>query len=114
MLKDSDLPLRSWFIGVFHAIAERLYVNALSLKVGNPRLMGLLRKEMRECAITALYQDTEAEFFKSRLERRYDIGLALNEAANRAIDAKKVYLTSNQRAALRLQQGTLQRWVNES
>jgi len=62
------------------------------------------------------YQTTEAQILNERLARRYDFGMAMNEAANRAIAAKKAAgqpnphnLTGFQERALELQKETLQR-----
>lgn len=71
---------------------------------------------------TIHYQKAEAAAQEERLTRRFDIGMALNEAANRAMDEKKTLrehaarsgLTDRQLMALELQQRTLQSWVNRA
>lgn len=62
------------------------------------------------------YQYTEAGILNERLARRYDFSMAINEAANRAIAAKKAAgqpnphnLSNFQEASLKAQKETLQR-----
>jgi len=67
--------------------------------------------------ITAMcvYQESEAAVLTKRLGRRYDPGLALNEATNRALDAKQAAvvttLSATQLAALEVQKQTVRRIV---
>lgn len=65
-----------------------------------------------------LYQASEAEVLEMRLSRRYDIGMAMNEAANRAIAQKQAVrdpqLTGRQLVALKVQEEYLQRIVKRS
>lgn len=55
------------------------------------------------------YQDSEARILSERLARRYDPGMALNEATNRALEAKAAAktagmgLTDKQKFALEFQ-----------
>lgn len=63
-----------------------------------------------------LHQKTEADILTERLGRRYDLGSALNEAANRAMEDKRVQreaqpLTATQEAALKVQREYLQHIV---
>lgn len=69
-----------------------------------------------------LHQKTEQKILIERLGRRYDLGLALNEAANRALAEKKeaeravdpgMNLTSRQVAALDFQKQYLQRLIEK-
>lgn len=67
------------------------------------------------------YQDREARILNDRLSRRYDPGQAVNEAANRAIAAKKAAgepspdnLTEKQKLALRLQEQTVKERIARS
>lgn len=68
------------------------------------------------------YQKTEQDILSERLARRYDIGMAMNEAANCAIvqkaaakeDPRNPPLTSRQQAALEFQKEYLARIVNNS
>ena len=67
------------------------------------------------------YQDREARILNDRLARRYDPGQAVNEAANRAIQAKQASgerspdnLTDKQKLALEFQKAHLQRVIKDS
>lgn len=63
------------------------------------------------------YQKREQEILSDRLARRFDIGMAMNEAANRAIEEKaavKVRLSSTQEKALEFQKAYLDRLVKNS
>jgi hypothetical protein len=67
------------------------------------------------------YQDREARILNDRLARRYDPGQAVNEAAQRAIQAKQASgerspdnLTDKQKLALEVQKAHLQRVVRDS
>ncbi len=66
------------------------------------------------------WQMNEQEVLKARLGRRYDLGMALNESANRALEAKAQaaveapILTTRQEAALKFQKDYLQRVVKNS
>ena len=67
------------------------------------------------------YQTDEAEILNARLSRRYDPGMAVNEAANRAIEAKKAArepspdnLTAKQKMALEVQKQYLQRVIERA
>ena len=60
------------------------------------------------------YQDREQRILSERLTRRYDVGMAMNEATNRAIEAKKAAgepnpdnLSPKQKMALEVQAQTL-------
>ena len=67
------------------------------------------------------YQDCEARILNDRLSRRYDPGLAVNEAAKRAVNAKLAAserspdnLTDKQKLALKLQEETLMERIRRS
>lgn len=64
------------------------------------------------------FQKSEKEILTERLGRRYDIGLAMNESAQRAMEEKKYYmlreLSGKQKAALEFQAKYLQSLVNKS
>lgn len=64
------------------------------------------------------YQRSEADILSERLARRYDPGMALSEAANRAIAQKQAardpQLTSRQLAALKVQEETLNRAIRNA
>lgn len=68
-----------------------------------------------------LWNKSEGEIVASRLARRFDPGMTLNEIANRAIEAKKAIreeagpqLTSKQLAALEFQKNYLKGVVDRS
>lgn len=65
-----------------------------------------------------VYQKSEADILSERLARRYDPGMALSEAANRAIAQKQAardpQLTSRQLAALKVQEETLNRAIRNA
>lgn len=67
------------------------------------------------------FQVSEQEILTQRLGRRFDLGMALNEATSRALEAKKAagdelkpqeQLTSKQLDALAVQEQYLQKIVN--
>ena len=65
------------------------------------------------------YQDGEQAILEERLSRRYDLGMALNEAAQRAIADKAVAreapkLSANQLKALEFQKDYLKRLVDRA
>jgi hypothetical protein len=63
-------------------------------------------------ATQAIWQRGEAEILDARLARRFDPGVALNEAFNRAVTAKRALrdlYTDRQEAALKVQIDTLRR-----
>lgn len=63
------------------------------------------------------FQASEQKILDARLSRRFDPGMALNEAATRAIAAKKELrdqVSPSQKAALKVQQEYLQRIVDRS
>lgn len=64
------------------------------------------------------YQAGEVELLEDRLSRRFDIGMAMNEAANRAIAQKQAArdpeLTGRQKLALEFQKEYLQKVVDKS
>lgn len=64
------------------------------------------------------YQISEVEILSQRLGRRYDPGMALNEAANRAIAQKQAardpQLTSRQKLALKFQEEELKRRIDRA
>ncbi|HLY80827.1 MAG TPA: hypothetical protein VKQ70_15700 [Caulobacteraceae bacterium] len=64
------------------------------------------------------YRDAEVRIQTERLMRRYDLGGALNEAAQRAIQQKAAvppgYPTEQQKAALKLQEETLKDRIRRS
>lgn len=64
------------------------------------------------------YQAGEVEMLEARLSRRFDPGMALNEAANRAMVQKQAardpQLTAGQLMALKVQEETVNRWVERS
>lgn len=68
------------------------------------------------------YRAGEVELLEDRLSRRYDIGMAMNEATNRAIAQKQearqsesgLGLTDRQKLALKFQQEHLNRIVKNS
>jgi hypothetical protein len=65
-----------------------------------------------------IYHDAEIRIQTDRLMRRYDLGGALNEAAQRAIENKAAvppgYPTPLQKAALKLQEDTLRDRIKRS
>jgi hypothetical protein len=66
-----------------------------------------------------IWQMNEQTVLKERLARRYDIGMAMNESAQRAMQDKDVaknapVLTSKQQAALALQKEYLDRVVRKA
>lgn len=68
---------------------------------------------------SASFHRTEVEILEARLRRRYDPGMALNEAANRAMQDKAaarqaIPLSSKQLAALEVQKQYLDRIVKNS
>jgi hypothetical protein len=116
-------------------ISAKVYAWALERDLTRPDLEKPLPKgEVRRLAwreITAIresilahfdYQDREQRILSDRLARRFDLGMALNEAANRAIGEKKAtmnpaglnYPTPQQQAALDLQARTLQERVKNA
>lgn len=69
------------------------------------------------------YQFTETEILTERLGRRYDVGMAMNEATNRALVLKAAMptdpqpireLTANQKMALKVQEQYLARIVKKT
>lgn len=64
------------------------------------------------------YQTSEADILSERLSRRYDPGMALNEAANRAMVQKQAardpQLTDRQKLALKFQEEELKRRIARS
>jgi hypothetical protein len=67
------------------------------------------------------YQKSEAEVLNERLSRRYDPGMALNEAAKRAIEQKTSVgikspdnLTEKQKMALEFQAKYLKKVIGQS
>lgn len=116
------------------AICGRLYVWALVREIMAPNLdvpldareaRRLVWRELgaiRETVIEhARYQDREARILNDRLSRRYDPGMAVNEAANRAIAAKQAAgerspdtLTDKQKLALQLQERTVAERIRNS
>lgn len=113
-------PFRSWVIGVIHGLAQRLYVWAICAAAAH-RPRRLVEREVKAVPETVdaslAYQNREQETLTVRLSRRYDIGMAMNEAANRAMADKataRLQLTPQQEAALKVQQDYLQRVVNQA
>jgi hypothetical protein len=120
-----------WFIGMMRRVGASLIVNAEvwdnSGERRNPEQ--IRRLAGRELAAVAesirafdAYQATEADILNARLSRRFDPGMALNEAAERAIAAKKAAkaehtikeLTPTQQKALEFQKQYLQRIVDRA
>lgn len=86
------------------------------------KFLKLAVQDLEQSAEDALaWNKSEVETLSARLERRYDVGLAMNESANRAIAAKKaagterdiVQLTASQKLALKLQEETIQRAIRD-
>lgn len=117
------------------AVCGRLYIWALvrDLLADPPEDVTLDKREVRRLAWRELsairasivehwrYQDREARILNDRLSRRYDPGMAVNEAANRAIQAKRAAgerspdnLTDKQKLALKLQQDTVAERIRSS
>jgi hypothetical protein len=84
------------------------------------RLIGIeLRAIPRAVRDNITYRDAEVRIQTERLMRRYDLGGALNEAAQRAIQDKQTvappgYPTPLQERALKLQEDTLRDWIRRS
>lgn len=117
------------------SIAEWLYVAAVARYLHRPDLETLLPpSEVRRLAwreVEAIptsilahfdYQDREQRILSDRLTRRFDLGMALNEAAARAITEKQTsrvampvgYPTDKQKMALKLQEETLRERIGKS
>lgn len=80
----------------------------------------IAHRELSAISEAFSYHESEVKVLGERLGRRFDQGMALNEAANRAIAAKKTAetegngLSSNQKAALEFQKQYLDRIVRNS
>jgi hypothetical protein len=73
----------------------------------------------REVRANIGYHDAEVRLQTERLTRRYDLGGALNEAAQRAMEDKRTqvppgYPTEQQKRALDLQAQTLRERIGKS
>ncbi len=92
---------RNWDLQVARRVANR-EVRAISETIG----------------AAACWHKSETEILTERLGRRYDLGMALSESANRAIAQKQAardpQLTERQKMALKVQEETLQRIVARS
>lgn len=119
---------RAWMISYVRRLAEAAYIWSVTRQIypGGPHsrteVVELLTREVAEIPQNVReamnYQDREQAVLKARLSRRFDLGLALNEAANRAIaekqDLQKPQLSAKQQAALKFQEEYLQRVVDRS
>lgn len=126
MMKNIMSRLRTAWLAWVMRLAHRAYIYAaLRQSVFSDRadLAKLLERELLAIPETVAahfaYQDREVRILTDRLSRRFDVGSAVNEAANRAIQDKKVAreaqpLTGRQLAALEFQKQHLQKIVDRS
>lgn len=99
--------------------AERRGLNLHTARAVAQREVAAISATIRE---SECWQMDEQRILTERLGRRYDLGMAMNESANRALEAKKAAkagadvprLTAGQEAALKVQQETLERIVRRS
>lgn len=116
------------------AFIKRQLVNALAWVICfEARKGGRSKAEMRSLVLRELsgvqenieayasWLSSERAVLEARLNRRFDLGMALNESANRVIEAKKLArepnpdnLTGQQKAALEFQKQFLQRNAERS
>lgn len=104
-------------LGWIKGRARRVYLWALvaeqPTEMDRAKFAALAEREIdaiRETIVAHFdYQDSEARILSERLARRYDPGMALNEATNRALEAKAAAkaagmgLTPKQELALKFQ-----------
>lgn len=118
-----------WAIALVSRIAGAVFIWSITRDV-----RGFDKAETKRIAVRELwvipesihrhfdFQDREQAILKERLGRRYDLGLALCESANRALAEKKatntehevIPLSAKQQAALKFQEEYLQRIVKRS
>lgn len=114
-------------IGPIERLARRLLIWAMDRRIaalcefppGN--LYGVIEREVASIdtsiAVAAEWHFDEVEILTARLTRRYDVGMAMNEATQRAQAARRArgeepdgpQLTANQKAALKFQVQYLKR-----
>lgn len=105
-------------------LAEGVILRQVPKGVDLDTARALVRREIDLIAGTVhgaiTWHRSEVDLLADRLSRRYDPGLALQEATNRAIEAKKAAkaagnaLTTKQEAALELQKITARRRINDA
>lgn len=118
-----------WAIALVSQVAGAVFIWSITRDV-----RGFDKTETKRIAVRELwaipesihrhfdFQDREQVILKERLGRRYDLGLALCESANRAIKEKAkdgtfhevIPLTAKQEAALEVQKKYLQNIVGRS
>lgn len=119
------------------SIAERVLIwcicraaeaQGVDLKLVRPAANEYVRRATRDAMLAARWNTNEARIQEERLTKRFDLGAALNEGANRAIAAKQGErremtleeqarasgLTDRQIEALKFQKGHLERVVARS
>jgi hypothetical protein len=123
--------MKYWLVGLIKRWSGAIYAWASLYEccahgLEREQTKKLIAREMDEIQITAVkafeFQLSEQNILSERLGRRYDLGMALNESANRALAAKKAAktegevpkLTGSQLAALRYQEKYLQDIVRKS
>lgn len=123
--------MRYWLVGLIKRWSGAIYAWAslyecVSHGLDREQAKGVIAREMAEIQTTAVkafeFQLSEQNILSERLGRRYDLGMALNESANRALAQKKVAmtesevpkLTGSQLAALKYQEKYLQDLVEKS
>ncbi len=120
-----------WFVNLARTAAERVLIwclcreaeaRGIDLALARPSAQHFVERAKTDAMDAATWKHGEARIQQDRLSKRFDIGAALNEGANRAIGEKKALeqhaadsgLTSRQLAALKFQQEYLQRVVSKA
>ena len=117
--------LANWLVMALRRIVGTIYVWTVCYELGTVNDTKRLAKRELDAIPESLrahwdYQTREQSILTERLGRRYDLGMALNESANRAIEEKKVtrdtmpQLSGKQLAALEFQEKYLQGLVKKA